>query len=395
MYGGVCSHRLLKIKYKENKNMSRIKWDLKIAKAYCLENGSELLSDKFGKLKDKYTFLCTECKENTVVKTFDSYKVKNKAVCDNCSTKINWNIEKVKKYCIKNYSMFLSNEYKTINTKYDFKCTECGETFETTFSKFRYRNKRQCNKCNNHNIREYIEIKNEIELVGNILLTDELDYINTHQKLKIKCFKCENVFYRSFTEFATYKYKTCEICSMDSASKNRRYTNEYVSKYIRDKGATLLSPYTLATEKILLECKCGNVFETTFSDIKFFNKVRCNVCSMSKSNGELYFINFLKNNNIEFEYQKTFNNCKYKRLLPFDFYIKKHDILIEIDGIGHREFISFFHKTEENFKIRKIRDGIKTNYANENNLKLYRIEYNNIKDIKNWIQENKEAILNE
>jgi len=52
--------------------------------------------------------------------------------------------------------------------------------------------------------------------------------------------------------------------------------------------------------------------------------------------------NILKDNNIEYISQKKFDNCKYFRPLPFDFYLPNYNICIEFNGIQHHEPISFF-----------------------------------------------------
>ena len=47
------------------------------------------------------------------------------------------------------------------------------------------------------------------------------------------------------------------------------------------------------------------------------------------------------------------------------------------------------HNTYDDFLDRIKKDNIKTNYCIKNNIKLYRIKYDKIKDVKEWIEENK------
>lgn len=61
----------------------------------------------------------------------------------------------------------------------------------------------------------------------------------------------------------------------------------------------------------------------------------------TKSKGEKITSIFLKNNNINFEIQKTFSDLKNKKLLRFDFYLPKNNILLEIDGEEHIRPVNF------------------------------------------------------
>jgi len=75
--------------------------------------------------------------------------------------------------------------------------------------------------------------------------------------------------------------------------------------------------------------------------------------------------------------------------LKFDFYLPKFNCCIEYDGEQHfRKYR--FEKTNDKLNTRKKRDQIKNIYCKDNNIKLYRIKYN--ENIKNKLNE---AISNE
>ena len=84
---------------------------------------------------------------------------------------------------------------------------------------------------------------------------------------------------------------------------------------------------------------------------------------------------FLEENNIKFDRQHRFDNCKYKRKLPFDFYLPKYNICVEYDGIQHFESIKYFGG-DKKLKYTKINDEIKTKFCNNNKIRLIRIKYN-------------------
>ncbi|WP_397364797.1 hypothetical protein [Olleya sp. R77988] len=58
----------------------------------------------------------------------------------------------------------------------------------------------------------------------------------------------------------------------------------------------------------------------------------------------------------------------------FDFYIEKHNLLIEYDGHQHTTFPNAYHKTESEFELCKIRDHKKTNMLKA--ISIY-LEYQN------------------
>jgi very-short-patch-repair endonuclease len=102
------------------------------------------------------------------------------------------------------------------------------------------------------------------------------------------------------------------------------------------------------------------------------------------SKGEITIKKILEKNNIEYETQKIFKNCKYKSYLPFDFYLPIKKIAIEFDGIQHYQSVGFFGGTKE-LKKTQIKDNIKTEYCKNNNIELIRIKYNNLKLMLNKI----------
>ena len=98
----------------------------------------------------------------------------------------------------------------------------------------------------------------------------------------------------------------------------------------------------------------------------------CPYCKSSK--GELLIQDLLNKHNVEFEREKRFKECRYKRELPFDFYIPSINTLIEFDGLQHTKVVDFFGG-EDYLREIQIRDGIKNKYAQDNNIRLIRIPY--------------------
>ncbi len=138
---------------------------------------------------------------------------------------------------------------------------------------------------------------------------------------------------------------------------------------------------------ILCKCECGEEYWCDFNYWRRDLKDRCNKCVNLLSNIARNVKNFLEENNIKYIREYRFNDCKYKKPLPFDFYLPDYNICIEIDGEQHYYEKSFrYFKngefSEEDFNKIKIRDNIKTNYCLNNNIKLIRLKYNVIRNNK-------------
>lgn len=74
---------------------------------------------------------------------------------------------------------------------------------------------------------------------------------------------------------------------------------------------------------------------------------------------------------IKEEYYLKFKGCK----LFFDFYLPQYNILVEVQGRQHYEFVGHFHCDIDGFKNAKKRDNLKVRYAQENNMALVVVDY--------------------
>jgi hypothetical protein len=92
------------------------------------------------------------------------------------------------------------------------------------------------------------------------------------------------------------------------------------------------------------------------------------------SYGEKKIYDYLKLNNIEFDYNKSILGCKNENNLRFDFYIPEKNICIEFDGIQHFKSIDFFGGDVE-YEKTKMRDEIKNIFCKLEGIKLIRLPY--------------------
>lgn len=169
----------------------------------------------------------------------------------------------------------------------------------------------------------------------------------------------------------------CPICAGCAKSNNQ----EFISKSLKIHGNKYdysKVNYINAKTKVKIICKKHGEFTQTPN--KHLSKQGCPKCFSSK--GELMIEDILKNNNINYESQKKFTDCKFKRNLKFDFFLPDLNLCIEYDGGQHFEKYRF-EKDEEYLNLRKKRDVIKDIYCKENDIVLYRITY--LDDIINKI----------
>ena len=88
-----------------------------------------------------------------------------------------------------------------------------------------------------------------------------------------------------------------------------------------------------------------------------------------ESIGERMISEYMNLNNINFERQKKFKNCRHKKRLSFDFYLPDSNICIEYNGIQHYEPVEHFGG-QDRFKNQLLHDNIKREYCENNNIKL-------------------------
>lgn len=213
------------------------------------------------------------------------------------------------------------------------------------------------------------DVKEYIENNGYELLSSEYEKVSDY--ITVKCDK-GHIYDTKFANFQ--QGKRCSYCK-----RNHRLTYEEVKLYIESFGEKLISKeYKNNRTKLIIQCKKGHIYECSLDNFKKGN--RCPQCRTSK--GEIKIEEYLMNHNVKYKKQYKFKDCKFKRQLPFDFYLPDYNILIEFDGLQHCVIKQYFGGYE-GFVDTKIRDTIKNIYCKENNIKLIRISYNELKNINN------------
>lgn len=122
----------------------------------------------------------------------------------------------------------------------------------------------------------------------------------------------------------------------------------------------------------ICKCDCGNEKSIQQSSLLSNKAISCGCSRVSK--GEFKIANLLKDYNIPFTTEQTFDSCinpKTNKKLRFDFFVN-NSYLIEYNGIQH--YVE--EKTRgESLEESQYRDNIKINWAKEHNIPLIIIPY--------------------
>lgn len=218
-------------------------------------------------------------------------------------------------------------------------------------------------------------VKNKFSSFGFKLLSEE--YINNNASYEFE----DKEGYRGFVSIAKLSNRGV-VRKFDKKHNLKNYlynANLFASKHNYNCEVIGFADEEKWTRAgIKCKCFCGNIFQTSINSFTS-GKFRCEICAKSISSYEKIIKNWLESNDIKYEYQKKFPECKDKIILPFDFYIKNKNLIIEIDGQGHYYPANFnqcsFQQAEESFYLTQKHDKIKNVFCKENNINLIRIPY--------------------
>lgn len=205
--------------------------------------------------------------------------------------------------------------------------------------------------------------------------------------IKIKC-KCKIDKYEWYvTPHDLLEGYGCAKCNGNAKKTHKEFLNELKQTH---PNIEVLEEYKGALKKIKFKCKIDKyIWETTPSSL-LNNNNGCPKCNMSK--GEKRIIQYFEDNNIEYIWQKLFNNLIgiNNGSLSYDFYLPKYNLLIEYQGQYHDHSVP--NQTDFKFAIQQEHDKRKREYAKENNIQLLEIwywDFNNIEEILDKILKEK------
>ena len=174
----------------------------------------------------------------------------------------------------------------------------------------------------------------------------------------------------------TFMNKSRKASPKINKQKHIDFVEKVIDKY--DGEIEVLSMYTGWDKPIKLRCnECGKIWWKAQARETLRAKCSCN----GVSSGETIITDYLLDNQIYFEREKTFDDLIYQKPLRYDFFLPEHNVLIEYDGEHHFKPIETFGG-EKHLKETKLRDELKNEYAKEKHIELIRVSFKNKKNIK-------------
>jgi len=211
-----------------------------------------------------------------------------------------------------------------------------------------------------------------------------VEYKNGEEKVKIICKK-----HGEFLQIAKNHTNIGQGCPECNHESNRISFEYFIEKATKAHGNFYdysNVEFKNVEDYISIVCPNHGIFKQSVKN-HIYNKNGCQTCRESR--GEKKIRLYLIENKIDFNSQYKFEDCKSIRRLPFDFYLTKQNVCIEYDGEHHYGL----GIRCENFDEIKMRDNIKNDFCEKNNIKLIRIPYWDINNIEKILE--KEIIIND
>lgn len=253
---------------------------------------------------------------------------------------------------------------------------KCGYHWKTCINSVINRGQR-CPNCGHHRKLTTEDFKQQVlDAIGKDY-TVLSEYKNNHTKIKMRHEVC-GTEYEAYPGNIAHHHIRCPKCF-----GTPRYTQEEAQQIITDKLGPefkLVSGYKNAIKKIIIEhVSMKHTFTTRLVTI-LQGQISCPICN--ESHMESLTRQYLISHNITFESQKRFPDCRYKRELPFDFYIPEDNTLIELDGGQHFKKVPYFDHYE-GLPERTRRDTIKDKYCTDKGINLIIIGYSELDNLTN------------
>lgn len=359
------------------------KLTLKEARSEYENHGFELLDTKWNggdkphKCKDKGGYLYNKTLSNirqigiynhaSFNKPFDT---RNKYYWENVLHYMDINVN--------NNTMLLSekSDFTSANSKLLFQCGVCGKTFYRTWKSFIKLDNKVCTTCYK-NIRPYEpyieERRNNMDKYIVAAQKNNLRILDTHiDSVKSKVNVEDSDGYRGII-YAS------RLLTGSSFEKWSTYRNPYIKynlqRFINNQGfeSKILR---IDRDNITIECECGEQYSTTKDHLIYGCQCVCRKCTKSMSLLERTIESWLKEHDIIYVEQKTFNNLVGvgNKALRFDFYIPDYNACIEVNGRQHYKDIRFDGVTYT-LDIIQEHDRRKKQYCVDNGIVLIEIPY--------------------
>ncbi|QKF94780.1 putative restriction endonuclease [Fadolivirus algeromassiliense] len=358
-------------------------------------NKNELIPiNVFKKSNKKYFFKCEKCCHdyevilaNITQNNQECPFCKNVALCgDNkcqiCTEKSFASNPKSIEWSSKNKTLPI-NVFKSSGNKFLFDCVECHHTY--TSSPHYLSQGKDCPYCANKSLCDNNDCtlcfeksfasdpNSKLWSNKNSVLPRNI-FKGSHKIYYFNCLKCNHDYdtmVYSIVDGQGCPYcankrlcddNNCKLCEEKSFLSNSKA--KYWSK---DNNVLPRYVFKKSHDKYIFDCPdCNETYIARLADISRGNWC---ICTKNKTETKLYKFLIL-NYNLTIIRQKTFDWCKNKKCLPYDFFIEDYNLIIELDGMQHFKQIPYWNSLLE--KVCDT-DKYKMKLANDNGYSIIRI----------------------
>ena len=205
------------------------------------------------------------------------------------------------------------------------------------------------------------------------------EYHGSEKPIRCRCHKCGNEWTTNRPIDLFKRSGGYPVCGRESTAEKRRKPQEEFEKEMKSINPNIKITGIYRSTHKPIKCKClidGYEWESHPSNL-LNGSAGCPICNSSV--GEKLIVQFMEKNNIQYERQKTFPDCKDIFALKFDVYDVDNNIAIEFQGEQHYFPIDYAGFGEEyakdQFDKLQRRDRIKKEYCYNNGITLICIPY--------------------
>ena len=283
-------------------------------------------------------------------------------------------------------------------TRIKSQCNQCGYVWETTTGSL-LSNKSGCSQCYNkerrgkHKLLSQQQFLDKLKAKNDYLIPCD-QYINERTKIRFICKFCGKIVY--MTPQNAFDGHGCFECGVQRRAELRKTDTFDFFKRVLEANPDnwCLGWYAGIRNKVETQCGvCGNIWYPSAASL--LNGTGCPICNKSK--GERKIETYLKTKEIPYIPQKTFDGLFGigGGLLLYDFYLPKHNLLIEYQGEFHDGSIRDSYQPPEKKQQQFEHDRRKREYAKQNNIELLEIWYQDFDNIESIIDKKLGDMLEE
>ena len=220
---------------------------------------------------------------------------------------------------------------------------------------------------------------------GRLVVQKHVGYKNNEKLWECLC-DCGNIVNVIGGSLTSGRTKSCGCYNLEKCRERMSALNPYID-LTGQKFGLLTALYIDSTDgrgekKWMCQCECGKKVIVLSSNLRNGHTQSCG-CSR-RSHGEMAIEKLLKDNNIPFVIEKTFDSCRFQDTninARFDFFVN-NQYIIEYDGETHYNNTMHGWHTEDKLEETQKRDEFKNNWCLKNNIPLIRIPYTHLKQLK-------------